>query len=185
MLFILSALSYFFIVTCRMELYLSQWLEDQTPPILIQLHPTLTAPLAACFYSDSNKVQSLHHNKPHLHNLGQAVTFSIPNLHLPLNFIQISATINYKRGLSTALQQKPQNLNSYALILPTETPQVWDLRQGRSTMNLAAHAFEVLSADWCKYNDCVIATGSVDKTIKTCVALLDSLPVLCLARNVR
>ena len=26
---------------------------------------------------------------------------------------------------------------------------------------------QILAADWCKYNDCVIATGSVDKTIKT------------------
>ena len=25
---------------------------------------------------------------------------------------------------------------------------------------------QVLTADWCKYNDCIIATGSVDKTIK-------------------
>lgn len=27
-------------------------------------------------------------------------------------------------------------------------------------------ASQVLSADWCKYNDCIIATGSVDKSIK-------------------
>lgn len=26
---------------------------------------------------------------------------------------------------------------------------------------------EVLAADWCKYNDCVIATGSTDHMIKT------------------
>ena len=25
---------------------------------------------------------------------------------------------------------------------------------------------QVLAVDWCKYNDCVIATGSVDKSIK-------------------
>ncbi len=25
---------------------------------------------------------------------------------------------------------------------------------------------QVLTADWCKYNDCVIATGSVDKSLK-------------------
>lgn len=24
----------------------------------------------------------------------------------------------------------------------------------------------MLTADWCKYNDCVIATGSVDKSLK-------------------
>jgi len=43
---------------------------------------------------------------------------------------------------------------------------VWDVRQPRPTLSLAAHQFEVLTADWCKYNDCVIATGSVDKSIK-------------------
>ena len=91
------------------------------------------------------------------------------------------------------------------------TVKVWDLRQPRATLSLAAHQHEasgagrggscrrcagvtccppaacwsthhfalaaliacldcsdmqVLSADWCKYNDCVIATGSVDKSIK-------------------
>lgn len=86
------------------------------------------------------------------------------------------------------------------------TAKVWDVRQPRSTLTIAAHQHEVcllastaaeecadvhflmppwaapnlqqtnvqsvgllqlLAADWCKYNDCVIATGSVDKTIKT------------------
>lgn len=40
------------------------------------------------------------------------------------------------------------------------------MRQQRPTLNLAAHAYEILSADWCKYNDCVLATASVDKSIK-------------------
>lgn len=47
------------------------------------------------------------------------------------------------------------------------TTKIWDLRQNRPTLSIAAHAHEILTADWCKYNDCVIATGSVDKTIKT------------------
>lgn len=46
------------------------------------------------------------------------------------------------------------------------TVRLWDLRQPQPTLVLPAHAFEVLSADWCKYNDCIIATGSIDKTIK-------------------
>lgn len=33
-------------------------------------------------------------------------------------------------------------------------------------MTIPAHAYEVLTADWCKYNDCLVATGSVDKSIK-------------------
>ena len=44
--------------------------------------------------------------------------------------------------------------------------KIWDLRQAPPTLSIAAHAFEILSADWCKYNDCVIATASVDKSIK-------------------
>lgn len=40
------------------------------------------------------------------------------------------------------------------------------MRQPRASLSLAAHQYEVLTADWCKYNDCIIATGSVDKSIK-------------------
>lgn len=46
------------------------------------------------------------------------------------------------------------------------TVRLWDLRQPQPTLLLPAHAFEVLTADWCKYNDCIIATGSIDKSIK-------------------
>ncbi|KAK6150009.1 hypothetical protein DH2020_017534 [Rehmannia glutinosa] len=35
-----------------------------------------------------------------------------------------------------------------------------------STMILPAHEFEILSCDWNKYDDCIIATASVDKSIK-------------------
>jgi len=46
------------------------------------------------------------------------------------------------------------------------TVKIWDVRQPEPSLSFAAHQFEILSADWCKYNDCIIATGSVDKTIK-------------------
>jgi peroxin-7 len=54
------------------------------------------------------------------------------------------------------------------------TSKVWDLRQPGPSLSFIPHPqpvpgappFEVLTADWCKYNDCLIATGSVDKTIK-------------------
>eukprot|EP00798_Chlamydomonas_sp_ICE-L_P022845 gene22845-30019_t len=45
------------------------------------------------------------------------------------------------------------------------TVRVWDLRHPGPTLILPAHAHEVLTADWCKYNDCVLATESVDKSI--------------------
>lgn len=44
--------------------------------------------------------------------------------------------------------------------------RVWDLRQPAATLVLPAHGYEVLSADWCKYNECMMATASVDKSIK-------------------
>ncbi len=46
------------------------------------------------------------------------------------------------------------------------TVKIWDLRQPGPSLSIPAHKFEVLTADWSKYNDCVIATGSVDKSIK-------------------
>lgn len=42
----------------------------------------------------------------------------------------------------------------------------WSHSFSGSTMILPAHEFEILSCDWNKYDDCIIATGSVDKSIK-------------------
>jgi peroxin-7 len=68
------------------------------------------------------------------------------------------------------------------------TVKVWDARAPFSTMTIPAHQcvapqqgcmccnlmraclrcfrYEILSCDWNKYNDCVLATGSVDKTAR-------------------
>ena len=46
------------------------------------------------------------------------------------------------------------------------TFKIWDLRQPVSTLTVRAHQHEILTADWCKYNDCIVATGSTDKTIR-------------------
>lgn len=43
---------------------------------------------------------------------------------------------------------------------------VWDARQQAPSLVLNAHPREILTGDWCKYNDCVLATGSIDKSIK-------------------
>ena len=70
---------------------------------------------------------------------------------------------------TTGAPTRPALLPTPQRLPPGRRPlgaQVWDVRQPGSTLSLAAHQFEVLSADWCKYNDCVIATGSVDKSIK-------------------
>ena len=63
-------------------------------------------------------------------------------------------------------RRNPQQADVFLSASGDCTVKVWDVRQPRPTLSLAAHQFEVLSADWCKYNDCVIATGSVDKSIK-------------------
>ena len=46
------------------------------------------------------------------------------------------------------------------------TLKVWDVRQPHSTLTIPAHEYEILTCDWNKYNDCVIATGSVDRSVK-------------------
>ncbi len=68
--------------------------------------------------------------------------------------------VSAQQSLISSKAQSPKNNRCFLFV------QVWDLRQARPTLNLAAHAYEILSADWCKYNDCVLATASVDKSIK-------------------
>lgn len=44
---------------------------------------------------------------------------------------------------------------------------VWDIRQGTTPkLTIPNPTGEVLTADWCKYDDCIVALGSVDKSIK-------------------
>lgn len=40
----------------------------------------------------------------------------------------------------------------------------------RSVMTIGAHNNEVLSCDWCKYNENIIVTGSVDRSIRVWVS---------------
>jgi len=67
---------------------------------------------------------------------------------------------------SPAPRRNPQQADVFLSASGDCTVKVWDVRQARATLTLAAHAAEVLAADWCKYNDCVLATGSVDKSIR-------------------
>jgi WD domain, G-beta repeat len=64
------------------------------------------------------------------------------------------------------VHRNPAHADVFVSASGDKTIKVWDVRQPASTLTVAAHAHEVLSADWSKYNDCVIATGSVDKSIK-------------------
>ncbi len=89
--------------------------------------------------------------------------------------------------LSPFVDRNPAVADVFLSCSGDTTVRIWDLRHAGPTLVLPAHAFEVLTAggcvdeirdplpkshfsalptDWCKYNDCIIATGSVDKTIK-------------------
>lgn len=73
-----------------------------------------------------------------------------------------------------AANWSPQHAEVFLSASGDGTSKVWDLRQPGPSISFMPHPpaspgsppFEVLTADWCKYNDCIIATGSVDKTIK-------------------
>ncbi|XP_019911538.1 peroxisomal biogenesis factor 7 isoform X2 [Esox lucius] len=42
------------------------------------------------------------------------------------------------------------------------TLRVWDVKSGRCRLAIPAHRAEVLSCDWCKYDQNVVVTGAVD-----------------------
>lgn len=50
----------------------------------------------------------------------------------------------------------------------------------RSVMTIRAHDNEVLSCDWCKYNENIIVTGSVDRSIRVWVSGINEPPFQCL-----
>lgn len=62
--------------------------------------------------------------------------------------------------------RNPQQADVFMSASGDCTFKIWDLRQPVSTLTVRAHQHEILSADWCKYNDCLVATGSTDKTIR-------------------
>jgi peroxin-7 len=63
------------------------------------------------------------------------------------------------------------------------TVKIWDARRppGPPTLSLPPSGGEVLSADWCKYNDCLLATGSVDKAVSVWDVRRPAAPVSKLA----
>ena len=48
---------------------------------------------------------------------------------------------------------------------------VWS--DSKSTHTVRAHEYEILAVDWNKYNEFEIATGSVDKTVRIWVRMID------------
>ena len=64
------------------------------------------------------------------------------------------------------VSRNPQHADIFMSLSGDCTAMVWDARQAAPSLVLQAHPREILAGDWCKYNDCVLATGSIDKSIK-------------------
>lgn len=61
----------------------------------------------------------------------------------------------------------PQSADVFLTASGDHTTRVWDVRHAQGArLSLNAQGGEVLSADWCKYDDCVVATGSVDRHVR-------------------
>lgn len=81
----------------------------------------------------------------------------------------------------TPTPRNPQQADIFLSASGDCTVKVFDTRQPRPTLSLSAHQHEVLTADWCKYNDCLLATGSVDKSVKVWDVRAPARPVAVLA----
>ena len=61
----------------------------------------------------------------------------------------------------------PRKPGVFASASGDTTLRMWDARASAQAMQTyAAHSHEILSCDWSKYNEHLIVTGSVDKTIR-------------------
>nr|XP_029138699.1 peroxisomal targeting signal 2 receptor-like [Labrus bergylta] len=45
------------------------------------------------------------------------------------------------------------------------TLRVWDVKAAACRLTIPAHKAEILSCDWCKYDQNIVATGSVDCSV--------------------
>ncbi|GAA6105001.1 peroxisomal targeting signal 2 receptor-like [Tachysurus ichikawai] len=58
------------------------------------------------------------------------------------------------------------NNNSLLFVFPGDgTLRVWDVKAGSCRLAIPAHKAEILSCDWCKYDQNVLATGAVDSSV--------------------
>ncbi|KAL3145040.1 hypothetical protein ABBQ32_003532 [Trebouxia sp. C0010 RCD-2024] len=80
--------------------------------------------------------------------------------------MQLTAVLHESAQTCNPMYRNPANAEIFLSASGDNSVKVWDARKPLPTMSIPAHQYEILTADWCKYNDCLIATGSVDKSIK-------------------
>lgn len=94
-------------------------------------------------------------------------------LHVPLSAMARVCCVPFRacrfvrnRVPSACVCRNPQHGDIFLSVSGDCSAMVWDARQAAPSLILKAHPREILTGDWCKYNDCVVATGSIDKSIK-------------------
>ncbi len=84
----------------------------------------------------------------------------------PHGFLHPTSLSSIHHHITCFPHRNPQQADVFLSASGDCTFKIWDVRQPVSSLTVRAHQNEILTADWCKYNDCIVATGSTDKTIK-------------------
>jgi len=60
----------------------------------------------------------------------------------------------------------PRNADVFASVSADHFLKIWDAKAPRSVQTIKAHDFDILAMDWNKYQEGMIVTGSVDRSMK-------------------
>ncbi|KAF2305324.1 hypothetical protein GH714_003688 [Hevea brasiliensis] len=121
-----------------------------------------------------NPLRSLQEHTPKSTPLTTIPLGEIPSS-LPLGMTPSSSGLStvplvYAHSKNTPIASTPLpgtlGTPMFLLPLPAIVRSEFDVREPGSTMIIPGHDFEILSCDWNKYDDCLIATASVDKSIR-------------------
>lgn len=75
---------------------------------------------------------------------------------------QSLCTLQGHEGVIYSTVWSPHIPGCFASASGDGTLRVWDVKTGRCRLAIPAHKAEILSCDWCKYDQNVIVTGAVD-----------------------
>uniref|UniRef100_A0A8C7T7S2 Peroxin-7 n=1 Tax=Oncorhynchus mykiss TaxID=8022 RepID=A0A8C7T7S2_ONCMY len=75
---------------------------------------------------------------------------------------QSLCTLQGHEGVIYSTLWSPHIPGCFASASGDGTLRVWDVKTGRCRLAIPAHKAEILSCDWCKYDQNVIVTGAVD-----------------------